>query len=57
MGRLILPTGGPVYVDANLGSAGSRLSRSVSTQLGQMRGKVNSCKTRAAFNALFCIRD
>ena len=51
------PTGQSRYVDEYLGPAKSRLRNGASTQFGQMRGKVNSCKTRAAFNALFCIED
>ena len=51
------PTGQSTYVDEYLGPADSNLRKGVSTQFGQMRGKVNSCKTRAAFNALFCIGD
>ena len=51
------PTGQSTYVDEYLGPAGSKLRKGVSTQFGQMHGKVNSCRTRAAFNALFCIGD
>ncbi len=51
------PTGQSTYVDEYLGPAGSKLRKGVSAQLGQIRGKVNSCKTRAAFNDLFCIGD
>ena len=51
------PTGQSTHVDEYLGPAGSKLRKGVSTQFGQIRDKVNSCKTRAAFNALFCIGD
>ena len=50
-------TGQSRYVDDKLGRADSRPRKRASTYFGQMRGKVNSCKTRAAFNALFCIGD
>ena len=43
------------YVDDKLGRADSGPRKRASTYFGQMRGKVNSCKTREAFNALFCI--
>ena len=49
------PTGQSTYVDEYLGPAGSKLRKGVSTQLGQIQGKINSCKTRAEFNDLFCI--
>lgn len=49
------PTGQSEYVDEYLGPSGSKLRNGVSTYFGQMRGKVNSCETKAAFNALFCI--
>ena len=49
------PTGQSKYVDEDLGPANSKLRKQASMFFGQMRGKVNSCKTRAAFNALFCI--
>ena len=48
-------TGQSRYVDEYLGPADSKLRERVSTYFGQMRGKVNSGKTKAAFNALFCI--
>lgn len=51
------PTGQSTYVDEYLGLAGSKLRKGVSTQLGQILGKVNSCKTRAEFNELFCERN
>ena len=47
-------TGQSTYVDECLGPADSKLRERASTYFGQMRGRVNSCKTRAAFNALFC---
>ena len=50
-------TGQSMYVDEYLGESDSRCRKRASTYFGQMRGKVNSCKTRAAFNALFCIGD
>ena len=50
-------TGQSTYVDEYLGPADSKLRERASTYFGQMRSKVNSCKTRAAFNALFCIGD
>ena len=50
-------TGQSRYVDEYLGPADSKLRERASTHLGQMRGKVRSCSTRAAFNALFCIGD
>ena len=50
-------TGQSRYVDDYLGPASSKLRKGTSTRFGQMRGKVNSCKTRAAFNALFCIEN
>ena len=48
-------TGQSRYVDEYLGPADSGPRKRASTYFGQMRGKVTSCKTRAAFNALFCI--
>ena len=48
-------TGQSRYVDDILGRADSGPRKLASTCFGQMRGKLNSCKTRAAFNALFCI--
>ena len=50
-------TGQSRYVDDKLGRADSGPRKRASTYFGQMRGKVNFCKTRAAFNALFCIGD
>ena len=50
-------TGQSRYVDEYLGQADSIERKRASTYLGQIRGKVNSCKTRAEFNALFCIKD
>ena len=49
------PTGQTRYVDQYLGRAESKLRKGASTQFGQMRGKVNSCKTRAEFDDLFCV--
>ena len=50
-------TGQSRYVDEYIGPADSKERERASTYFGQMRGKANSCKTRAAFNALFCIGD
>ena len=50
-------TGQSRYVDEYLGPADSGPRKRTSTYFGQMRGKVDSCKTRAAFNALFYIGD
>ena len=50
-------TGQSRYVDDKLGRADSGPRMRASTYFGQMRGKVNSCKTRASFNALFCIGE
>ena len=50
-------TGQSRYVDDKLSRVDSGPRKRASTYFGQMRGKVNSCKTRAAFNALFCIGD
>ena len=50
-------TGQSRYVDNKLGRADSGPRKRASTYFGQIRGKVNSCKTRAAFDALFCIGD
>ena len=50
-------TGQSIYVDEYLGPAYSKERERASTYFGQMRGKVNSCKTGAAFNSLFCIGD
>ena len=47
-------TGQSRYVDEYLGPADSKLRERASTYFGQMRGKVNSCMTRAEFDALFC---
>ena len=48
------PTGQTRYVDGYLGQADSGPRKRASTHLGQMRGKVNSCRTREEFDALFC---
>ena len=50
-------TGQSRYVDGYLGPADSRPRIRASAYFEQMRGKVNSCKTRAEFNALFCVGD
>ena len=47
-------TGQSGYVDEYLGPANSRLRNRAATYLSQMRANVNSCTTRARFNALFC---
>lgn len=49
------PTEQTPYVDEYLGPANSKLRKGVSNQLVQILGKVNSCETKAEFNALFCI--
>ena len=51
---IVNPTGQSGYVDEYLGSANSRLRNRASTYFSQMRANVNSCTTRAKFNALFC---
>ena len=48
-------TGQSRYVDEYLCTADSPLRRRASTYFGQMRSRVNRCRTRAEFNALFCI--
>ena len=50
-------TGQSRFVDEHLGQANSGPRRRASTYFGQMRGNVNRCRTRAEFNALFCIGD
>ena len=47
-------TGQTRYVDGDLGSADSPERKRASTYFGQMRGKVNSCRSKADFAALFC---
>ena len=47
-------TGQSRYVDESLGPAESKLRKGASTQFGQMRSKVNSCRTKEEFNRLFC---
>ena len=47
-------TGQTRYVDGDLGPADSPERKRASTHFGQMRGKVNSCRTKADFAALFC---
>ena len=46
--------GQTAYVDEYLGPANCRLRNRASTYFSQMRANVNSCTTRAQFNALFC---
>ena len=48
------PTGQTSHVDGYLGQAKSKLRNGASAQFGQMRAKVNICKTRAEFDDLFC---
>ena len=50
-------TGQSRYVDEYLCTADSPLRRRASTYFGQMRSRVNRSRTRAEFNALFCIGD
>ena len=50
-------TGQSRYVDEYLGPSNSGSRKRASTYLGQMRGKVNSCDTRDACDALFCVGD
>ena len=47
-------TGQSRYVDEYLGPADSPARKRASTYFGQMRGKVNSCRTKAKFDDLFC---
>lgn len=47
-------TGQSRYVDEYLGPAGSSHRKRASTYFGQMRAKVNSCRTRAEFGDMFC---
>ena len=48
------PTGQTSHVDGYLGQAKSKPRKVASTQFGQMRRNVNTCKTRAEFGDLFC---
>ena len=48
------PTGQTKHVDGYLGRAGSKLRQGASTQFGQLRRNVNTCKTREEFDELFC---
>ena len=48
-------TGQTKYVDQYLGEAGSGPRKRASTHFGQMRGNVNSCRTREQFDDLFCV--
>ena len=50
-------TGQSRYVDEKLGPAASVPRRRAASYFEQMRGKVNACKTRSEFNALFCVDD
>ncbi len=47
-------TGQSGYVDEYLGPANSRLRDRASTYFSQLRSKVNSCRTKADFDNLFC---
>ena len=47
-------TGQTRYVDGYLGQADSGPRKRAVTYFGQMRGKINSCRTRAEFEDLFC---
>ena len=55
MAPLTDSTGQTRFVDENLGPANSKLRRDTASQFGEMRAKVRTCKTKAAFNALFCV--
>ena len=50
-------TGQSMGVDEHLGPAGSKARQRASTYFGQMRSKVNSCRTEQDFDELFCQRD
>ena len=50
-------TGQSRYADEYLGPSNSGPRRRASTYFGQMRGKVDSCDTREAFDALFCVAN
>ena len=52
---IIDSTGQSRYVDEYLGRANSKARQRAANYFGPMRGKVNSCETRKAFNALFGI--
>ena len=47
-------TGQSGYVDEYLGPTDSRPRKRASTYFGQMRGKINSCRSTAEFDDLFC---
>ena len=47
-------TGQSRFVDEYLGPADSRARRRASTYFGQMRGRINSCATKAHFDNLLC---
>ena len=49
------PTGQTSHVDGYLGQAQSKPRKGASTRFGQMRAKVNACRTRAEFDDLFCM--
>ena len=48
-------TGQSGYVDEYLGPANSRLRNRASIYFSQMRANVNSCRSRAQFDNLFCV--
>ena len=49
------PTGQTSHVDGYLGQAKSKLRNGASAQFGQMRRNVNTCRTKAEFDDLFCV--
>ena len=51
------PTGQTSHVDGYLGHARYKPRKGASTQFGQMRRNVNTCKTRAEFDDLFSVRS
>ena len=51
------PTGQTKYVDEYQGRAESKLRKGASTQFGQMRGKVGSCRTKGEFDELYTPRS
>ena len=48
------PSGQTSHVDGYLGQAMSKPRKVASTQFGQIRRNVNTCKTRGEFDELFC---
>ncbi len=50
-------TGQSRYVDGYLGPVDSPARKRASTYFEQIRGKVNACTTKAAFNDLFCVGE